>query len=138
MDPMTILQLALKYAPLIKETIDVSSSNSDLTAKIKQVAAPLVPFLEQMGAKMFPKAAQALHLVGAVVSSFDPNLTKWLQGGLNKIVSPSPNLVVDGIYGPRTTAAVEAAQKQLNLTIDGIAGSVTQTAIQNALAKLAG
>jgi len=55
---------------------------------------------------------------------------------LNKLVTPSPNLVVDGIYGPKTREAVEAAQKKLGVTVDGWAGEITQGAIQTALSKL--
>jgi len=57
---------------------------------------------------------------------------------LNKLVTPSPNLVVDGIYGPKTREAVEAAQKKLGVTVDGWAGEITQGAIQTALSKLWG
>jgi len=135
-DALTLIQLAIKYGPVIKEVIDIASSNEDLIARVKAVAKPLIPYLEEIGARLFPKATPALHIVGGVLSAFDPNLTKWLQGSINTLVSPSPNLTVDGLYGPRTRAAVEQLQKQLNLLVDGIAGSITQAAIQNALAKL--
>jgi peptidoglycan hydrolase-like protein with peptidoglycan-binding domain len=55
---------------------------------------------------------------------------------LNKLVTPSPNLVVDGIYGPKTREAVDAAQKKLGVTVDGWAGEITHGAIQTALSKL--
>jgi peptidoglycan hydrolase-like protein with peptidoglycan-binding domain len=135
-DALTLIQLAIKYGPIIKEVIDVASSNEDLIARVKRVAAPLIPFLEDIGAKLFPKASPSLHIVGGILSAFDPNLTKWLQGSINTLVTPSPNLAVDGLYGPQTRAAVEKIQKQLNLLVDGIAGSITQAAIQSALAKL--
>jgi len=135
MDPLVIIQLAIQYGPAIKEIIDAAISNDDLAAKVKTVAAPLVGFLEGLGAKLFPKAAPALHLVGGVLAAFDPNTTKWLQGALNNVLSPSPNLVVDGIYGPRTRAAVEQFQKDHGLVIDGIAGAITQAALGALLTK---
>jgi peptidoglycan hydrolase-like protein with peptidoglycan-binding domain len=49
--------------------------------------------------------------------------------------TPSPNLEVDGIYGPATQEAVEAAQKKLGIPVDGWAGEITQGAIQAALTK---
>src|SRR5215467_926847 len=100
MDPLAIVQLAIQYGPAVKAAIDEAMSNDGLLTKLKEIAAPLVPLLEQAGAKMFPKAAPALHAVGAAIAAFDPNTTKWLQGALNALVTPSPNLVVDGIYGP--------------------------------------
>jgi N-acetylmuramoyl-L-alanine amidase len=36
----------------------------------------------------------------------------------------------DGDFGPRTQAAVIAAQRKLNLTADGIVGNGTWTALQ--------
>jgi hypothetical protein len=39
------------------------------------------------------------------------------------------DLVADGIWGPKTDAAVMAFQKDQNLTIDGVAGPVTQRAL---------
>lgn len=38
--------------------------------------------------------------------------------------------VVDGIFGPRTEAAVRAAQEALGVTVDGIAGPVTLQGLQ--------
>ena len=64
MDIAAIIQLALKYGPLVKEAIDLASSNGDLVTRIKQVAAPLAGLLESIGASLFPKAAPAIHIVG--------------------------------------------------------------------------
>jgi len=136
MDPLTILQLAIQYGPLVKQAIDAALSNEDLTAKIKEIAGPLVPVLEKIGGDLFPKAVPALKVVGGVVAAFDPNVTKWLQGSLNTLITPSPNLVVDGVYGPRTRDAVIAFQTQAGLRIDGLAGTVTRAAIDAAISKL--
>lgn len=135
MDPLTIMQLAIQYGPLIKDAIDSAWSNDDLATKVKKIAGPLAPIIEQIGAKLFPKAAKELHIVGGVVAAFDPNVTKWLQGAMNSVNTPSPNLVVDGIYGARTRAAVEQLQKQLGLVVDGLAGTITRAALDALLAK---
>lgn len=136
MDPLTILQLAIQYGPTVKTLIDEALSNDDLVAKITALSRPLANLLEGIGATFFPKAAANLHVVGGVIAAFDPNTTKWLQGALNALVNPSPGLVVDGLYGAKTRAAVSALQAQLGLTIDGLAGQITQAAISAALAKL--
>ena len=70
------------------------------------------------------------------VAAFDPDVTKWLQGSLNVLLDPSPNLVVDGRYGTMTRNAVEQLQTKLGLRVDGWAGEITKAAIAAALAKL--
>ena len=63
-------------------------------------------------------------------------MTKWLRGSLNALLDPSPNLLVDGLYGPLTRGAVERLQAKLGLKVDGWAGEITKAAIAAALAKL--
>ena len=63
-------------------------------------------------------------------------MTKWLQGSLNVLLDPSPNLVIDGRYGPMTRNAVEQLQAKLGLKVDGWAGEITKAAVAAALAKL--
>ncbi|MBK7827011.1 peptidoglycan-binding domain-containing protein [Nannocystis sp.] len=49
--------------------------------------------------------------------------TRWLQGCLRQLVDPG--LVVDGIPGGRTTAALKRFQQEHGLQADGIAGPRT-------------
>ncbi len=135
MDWFTIIPLVIRYGPIVKDIIDEAMSNDDIVTKIQKLAGPLAPLLEQMGGQLFPAAAPALHIAAGAMAAFDPNVTKWVQGTLNVVVSPSPNLTVDGIYGPKTKAAVEAFQKQLGLDVDGWAGVLTQAALTAAMAK---
>lgn len=44
---------------------------------------------------------------------------------------------IDGIYGPKTVAAVEAFQLTDHLQVDGIAGPLTQSALQNDQSSIA-
>jgi putative chitinase len=76
-----------------------------------------------------------MRVVAAASATLDPNVTKWLQASLNKLLTPSPNLEIDGIYGPKTREAVETAQKKLGIPVDGWAGEVTQGAILTAFSK---
>lgn len=137
MDFLAILQLALQYGPMIKSIIDEASTNDDIITKVRTIVSPvLITALETQGAAAFPKAAPAIHILGGVIASFDPNVTKWLQKELNTILALTTPLVVDGIYGPKTTAAVEQLQVKLGLKVDGIAGMLTQAAIQAIVTKL--
>ena len=135
MDYLAILQAAVQYGPMIKSIIDEASSNDTIVTKIKALSAPFASVLANVGAQFFPKAAPALQVAAAAMASFDTNVTKWVQGALNVYLSPSPNLVVDGVYGPKTKAAVELLQAKLGLTVDGWAGQVTQAAIAQLLVK---
>ena len=49
--------------------------------------------------------------------------------------APSPNLVEDGVFGPRTDMAVRTLQGVLHVTADGVIGPVTQAALCAAQAK---
>jgi lysozyme family protein len=136
MDPLTVLTListALQVAGSIKGSLD----QGGVTKQSLQTTVPqIIPQLVNIGAALFPKVAPDMQVVAAASATFDPNVTKWLQTALNKILTPSPNLAVDGVYGPTTREAVEAAQKQLGVTVDGWAGEITQGAIQTALSKM--
>jgi murein L,D-transpeptidase YcbB/YkuD len=97
---------------------------------------PILASAETIGSALFPKAAPGLKVIAGAIGAFDPNVTKWLQDALNKLVKTSPKLDVDGIYGPETVAAVEALQQKLGLKVDGLAGQLTQAAIIAELGKL--
>lgn len=52
-----------------------------------------------------------------------------VQIQLNRRLTPCPNLVTDGIFGPLTRAAVIAFQRQARLSADGIVGPMTHAAL---------
>ena len=52
-----------------------------------------------------------------------------LQKALNANLTPSPNLVPDGVFGGLTDAAVRRFQTLKWLVVDGIAGQCTQNAV---------
>ena len=135
MDPLSLMQLAFTWGATIKEIIDKATSNDSIVEKITAISKPLATVLEGVGGQFFPQAKPQLQVAAAAMAAFDTDVTKWLQGSLNALLTPSPNLVVDGVYGPKTKAAVTALQQKLGLTVDGWAGKVTQAAITAALTK---
>lgn len=135
MTPLAIVQLVAGLVPTIKSILDVATSNQDIVTRITHASAPVANLLSQIGESLFPKVAPALRIAAGAMAAFDPDVTKWLQGSLNSLLDPSPNLVVDGLYGPKTRAAVEQLQAKFGLRIDGWAGALTQAAISSALAK---
>jgi hypothetical protein len=136
MNTFSIIQLLLGSASSIKAIYDAAHSNKSVVDEITALSKPVADLLTKFGAEFFPKASPTIALVGGVIAAFDPNTTKWLQGALNILLRPSPNLAADGQYGPKTRAAVEQLQTKLGLTVDGLAGKITQAAIAGALAKL--
>ena len=131
-----VIQLAIMYGPTLTSIFEEVTSNDSLLTKIEKEAPAIGPLIAQLGAEFFPTAAPTLQKVGAVVAAFSPDYTKWLQGALNVLLTPSPNLTVDGMYGPKTKAAIQQLQAKLGLTPDGIAGKITQAAIEKALGAL--
>lgn len=136
MNTFAIIQLLLGSASSIKAVYDAATSNKSVVDEITALSKPVADLLTRFGQEFFPKANPTIALVGGVIAAFDPNTTKWLQGSLNVLLSPSPSLAVDGQYGPKTRAAVEQLQTKLGLTVDGLAGKLTQAAIAAAIAKL--
>jgi peptidoglycan hydrolase-like protein with peptidoglycan-binding domain len=130
-----IVQILMGSVPYLKSAWDEAVSNDDFVTKITKEAPIVAQALGGIGVALFPGVAPALQLVAGMVGAFDPDVTKWLQGSLNVLVTPSPALTVDGIYGPKTQAAVKAFQTSEGLSVDGIAGQITQAAISAVLAK---
>ena len=80
----------------------------------------------QAGATAEPDAA-ARTAPGGVMFVRD------IQAMLNKVLTPSPRLGIDGDYGPKTKAAVTDFQRANNLDVDGWAGPQTIAALERAL-----
>lgn len=139
MNPLTIIQLVAEFLPAVESIIKVSRTNGDLVSKIRALSPALATLLEGVGSVFFPKADPTIHIVGGVIAAFDPDTTKWLQGSLNVILAKEPGyvpLVVDGLYGDLTKAAVAQLQTKWGLKVDGLAGQVTKAAIDAFFAKL--
>lgn len=132
----TIVQAVVMWAPAVQALWTEAVSNDDFITKLEKLAPGVAPLIQSIGSELFPKASSTLQTVAGVVAAFDPNTTKWLQGSINAILKPATPLVVDGIYGKATIAAVEQLQTKLGLSADGIAGQITQAAIATALTKL--
>lgn len=90
-----------------------------------------------LGGKPQPGKGAGPVIYGQGYTSQGPGVEKIQK--LLRDLKIAPGLVVDGDYGPLTTAAVREWQKRLGITADGIWGPDTQTATDNffhGLAKL--
>src|SRR3989344_4567221 len=53
-----------------------------------------------------------------------------IQVVLNKVMNPSPNLVVDGVIGRKSIQAIQSFQESRGLVPDGKVGPITRTALE--------
>lgn len=109
----------VELAPKIKALWDSSAG----FGKIAQLlTSPALRGLEQIGVELFPKADAAVQKVLAAIHLGYPDSTKWVQRALNAgqslgFIDFGAPLVVDGIFGPKTKAAVAALQAKLGIKI---------------------
>ncbi len=103
--------------------------------------SPILGTLSQIGSALFPKLSPEIQAAAAALVMAHPNNTSWAQSALNVLAStgyiviPAP-LVVDGVYGKKTFAAVEAIQAKLGLPVNGFIADAEYNAIASLLAKL--
>lgn len=119
----SLIQLIAPVSQAIETGVSVNSIGSLITNPT------ILNVFESLGAQLFPKAAPTIALVGSLIASYSPNYVMWIQGMLNAYLKPAVPLLIDGKYGLKTTAAVEAAQAKLGLNVDGVAGDLTNTAL---------
>jgi peptidoglycan hydrolase-like protein with peptidoglycan-binding domain len=129
---ISLLPSILGLVPTIESAIETGVSVNSIGSLITNPS--ILSVFESLGSSLFPKAAPTIALAGALIASYSPNYTMWLQGTLNAYLKPTTPLVVDGSYGPLTTAAVEAAQTKLGIAADGVAGDITMAALSAILA----
>lgn len=131
----TIISL-VQLGPQIQKAYNTSTTNTFGAINNVLVNTTLIPQLEQIGAQLFPKAAAGIHAAAAALVIAHPDATSWLQSALNVI--NNAGLVVDGRYGPKTRAAVEALQAKKGLPVTGLAADIENGVIQAALSALGG
>jgi D-alanyl-D-alanine carboxypeptidase (penicillin-binding protein 5/6) len=76
-----------------------------------------------------PAQPKASAFDGVLRSGAQGDLVQDLQRTLNKRLSPSPNLTVDGEYGPATQRVVQRLQKETGLRESGEVDSATWAAL---------
>lgn len=127
--------------PAIKAAWDASPLGGFAAVVNVVQKSPVVGTLADIGSQLFPNLNPTLHAAAAALVVAHPNNTAWAQTSLNLLASTGyfslvKPLVVDGIWGPKTMAAVEAVQAKLGLPVNGFIADAEYTAISSLLAKI--
>jgi hypothetical protein len=140
MDVMALLPyiaLGMKYGPQIIALIQSATSNQDLVTKLATLPSDAMTVIQQIGTVLFPNVKGELKSAAGAIAAFDHAWVLWVQKACNMLLTDTPKLVEDGLYGPRTQARVKILQKSLNMeVIDGWVGKLTRSAIDHAIALL--
>ncbi len=129
--------------PSIKTAWDTAPKNSlGAVAQAVQTSLPpsLVNQLAEAGAQLFPKLSPEFHAAAAAMLVAHPNSTSWAQSTLNLLQSTGyfsfgAPLVVDGIWGPHTKAAIVACQAKMGLPTTGILADAEFSMLGQLLSK---
>jgi lysozyme family protein len=135
----TVLQQKGKYESDGKFNSEIMDSQIGCLP-IAQAMVDLEPNLDLAGAIATAKASAAPFpspSPSTIAEHLHPDHehdVEWLQGELNKLLDPSPELDVDGNYGKFTRNAVRLFQQKNKLDVDGIAGPATIAVLEKAAA----
>jgi len=89
----------------------------------------VLEWLKGVGVAFFPAVREELKEAAGAIT-YAPDYVMKVQKLLNQVVSPSPDLDVDGLIGKLTKAAVEAYQQAKGLVVDGFPGDDTLANLQ--------
>ncbi len=129
--------------PSIKASWDAAPKNSfQAVATAVQDSLPpaLIAQLTEVGSQLFPKLSPELHAAAAAMLVAHPNSMAWAQSTINLLISTgyisAQPLVVDGIWGPHTKAAIMACQAKMGLPTTGIFADAEFSLLGQLLAKV--
>lgn len=137
MDIFKLLPLLMRILQLLPQIQEAMRSGTSVLALLQKFAPDLISIVQGVGGALFPNLpAQAQVEVGAL-TAFDQVQVRWIQTSLNTLsLGAAPALEVDGHYGAKTKAAVQAFQTAHGIVADGWAGKITSAAMQTELNKL--
>lgn len=106
-----------------------AGSGLSVADTISKEAPNVVSIFQQIGASLFPSVPPAQQ-TAAAATALSVGTVQAIQSALNaKMAAGSTPLVVDGVYGAKTKAAVLAFQTANGLKADQWAGALTQAAL---------
>ena len=131
--------------PLVQTVANAwGSATGNSLQKVASVisGSSIVNELASIGGALFPNLDPTLHAAAAALLAAESHTgaAAWIQAALNiaetaGAVSFGPALVVDGLWGPKSTAALEALQTKLGLPVTGMFADAEYAALNAILAK---
>ncbi len=144
MNWLSFLPILIPLLQSVSQAWGSSTGNSlqKVGSIIAHAPAELVDELASLGGKLFPNLDPALHAAAAALLAAESHTgaASWVQGALNiaqsaGIVKFGPALVIDGRWGPKSTAALKALQTHLGLPVTGMFADAEFQALNAILAK---
>lgn len=127
---LQMIPLYLKYGQQVTDIWNAAKTNDDFMVKVQKMLPMVAKAAHEMSGTFLPDVASTVQEIAAAALTFNTELVKYAQRACNQILDLKPPLDVDGMYGPKTTAAVKQLQKQLGLTPDGWFGKLTEAAVK--------
>jgi murein L,D-transpeptidase YcbB/YkuD len=131
MNWLALIALAEKYGPVIGSLWNLATSNEDYLTKIEAALPQVVKYAVDIATQFFPGAAPQAQVIAGSVLTLNSDFVRYVQKVCNALAGSG--LEVDGMYGPKTGAAVKLLQAKIGVTVDGIYGKLTDAA---AIARL--
>lgn len=141
----TMLTVISQVVPVMTSVMQAWNSPTDTMTKLQTIAkdSPAEKALMQIGAELFPKLAPEFHAAAALLQVAHPTAIQYVQGGLNIIgaagvfaLPGGKQLAVDGLWGPKTRDAAEAAERAAGITLSGAPNDLLFNWIGGQLSKL--
>jgi lysozyme family protein len=127
---LTHMDQIMSLLPFVQRVIARGFTVNSIAEDLSDLnSTHLLDWLKINGTAFFPDVKPDLQVAaGAVLVA--PDYVMKIQQLLNKVMSPSPNLDIDGRLGPKTRAAVIAYQTAKGLTVDAFPGDATRAALE--------
>jgi hypothetical protein len=147
---MNWIALVASFVPALVQLIPqiVSAwtrSSGNGLAKVAAVVqgTSVSTMLADIGAALFPKLDPELHAAAAALVHAHPDNTAYVQDTLNFLSSTGyitikPILVVDGAWGPKTSAAVAMLRTKLGVPTTGFLADAEYAGLSVLVSKFAG
>jgi len=137
---LAIINALLGFVPFATKIAELwknSAGFSAIAAEVAHAGPAILKTIDDWAAQQFPAVEAAARRVLGAIHMWAPESTKWVQQSLNTIqtmgvIHFGDPLVVDGIFGNKTFAAVVVLQTKLGLKITG----AVQQAEYDAINKL--
>jgi hypothetical protein len=126
MNWLALIALAEKYGPIISGLWNLATSNADYVAKIEAALPQVAKYAVEIATEFFPGSAPGAQVIAGTVLTLNSDFVRYVQQACNSLVGSG--LEVDGMYGPKTAAAVKVLQAKIGVAVDGLYGKLTDAA----------